>query len=61
MSPLVSPKFLCVLVCLVCCTLSLATEYPSPPPVPAKFENAKELQTYLGKLHNYYMIVGRPR
>ena len=38
-----------------------ATEYPSPPPVPAKFENAKEIQTYLGKLHNYYMIVGRPR
>ena len=38
-----------------------ATEYPTPPPVPAKFENAKDLQMYLGKLHNYYMIVGRPR
>ena len=38
-----------------------ATEYPSPPPVPTKFENAKEIQSYLSKLHTYYMIVGRPR
>ena len=56
-------KFVCIvglLSALAIIQLS-ATEYPSPPPVPAKFENAKEIQTYLGKLHNYYMIVGRPR
>lgn len=50
-----------VLVCSLTILNSNATEYPTPPPVPAKFENAKEIQTYLGKLHNYYMIVGRPR
>ncbi|CAF1006536.1 unnamed protein product [Brachionus calyciflorus] len=38
-----------------------ATEYPTPPPVPQAFNNANEVQRYLNQLHNYYMVVGRPR
>lgn len=38
-----------------------ATEYPTPPPVPAKFESPQDVQRYLNQLHNYYMVVGRPR
>ena len=38
-----------------------ANDYPSPPPVPSKFENPEEVQKYLKLLHNYYLIVGRPR
>ena len=40
---------------------SEASEYPSPPPVPSKFDNPEEVQKYLQQLHNYYLIVGRPR
>jgi hypothetical protein len=38
-----------------------ATEYPAPPRIPAKFNTPEEVQQYLGKLHNYYVMVGRPR
>lgn len=38
-----------------------ATEYPTPPPVPAKFDTPHDVQRYLNQLHNYYMVVGRPR
>jgi len=38
-----------------------ATEYPSPPTVPTKFESADDVQRYLNQLHNYYLVVGRPR
>ncbi len=38
-----------------------ATEYPVLPKVPTKFNTPEEVQQYLGKLHNYYVMVGRPR
>lgn len=46
---------------LISVLVSNATVYPSAPPVPNKFENAQEVQRYLNQLHNYYMVVGRPR
>ena len=54
-----------VLVAALCSILinqsEAANDYPSPPPVPSKFENPEEVQKYLKLLHNYYLIVGRPR
>lgn len=38
-----------------------ATEYPTPPPVPSQFLTPNDVQKYLNQLHNYYMVVGRPR
>lgn len=38
-----------------------ATEYPTPPPVPTQFLTPNDVQKYLNQLHNYYMVVGRPR
>jgi hypothetical protein len=38
-----------------------ATDYPQPPTVPPKFESADDVQRYLNLLHNYYLVVGRPR
>ncbi len=55
-------KSLCIFLCLIYCTLSFAAVYPpTPPPVPAKFENLKELREYLYQLHLYNVITGRPR
>ena len=57
----------CILMITVGIILSLviselnATEYPSPPKVPEKFASKAEVEKYLNQLHNYYMIVGRPR
>jgi hypothetical protein len=48
-------------VMLFVINISDSTEYPTPPPVPNKFSNAQEVQRYLNQLHNYYMVVGRPR
>ena len=41
--------------------IQAATDYPSPPAVPTRFENPQEVQKYLTQLHNYYLVVGRPR
>jgi len=48
-------------VCLLVLSSADATEYPAPPQVPKKFNSPEEVQQYLGKLHNYYVMVGRPR
>lgn len=57
-------------ILLICCVLSVliimisnvnALDYPTPPPLPKAFDNSEELQKYLNKLHNYYVVVGRPR
>ena len=56
---------MCVLLAAVLSVLvnqsTASNDYPSPPPVPSKFENPEEVQKYLKQLHNYYLIVGRPR
>lgn len=50
------------LVCVILMSTSAAAlEYPSPPPVPKKFDSPEDVQRYLNQLHNYYMVVGRPR
>lgn len=38
-----------------------ALEYPTPPPLPAKFNSRQDVQRYLDQLRNYYLVVGRPR
>ena len=38
-----------------------ATVYPGPPVIPKRLENPQEFEKYLAKLHNYYLVAGRPR
>jgi hypothetical protein len=53
--------FFTALISILINQTAAANDYPSPPPVPSKFENPEEVQKYLKLLHNYYLIVGRPR
>jgi len=53
--------FFAALLSILINQTAAANDYPSPPPVPSKFENPEEVQKYLKLLHNYYLIVGRPR
>lgn len=61
MSNKIIVSFILSIVLAVIISQSSATEYPSPPTVPSKFESADDVQRYLNQLHNYYLVVGRPR
>jgi hypothetical protein len=61
MSNKIIATFILSIVLAVIISQSSATEYPSPPTVPSKFESADDVQRYLNQLHNYYLVVGRPR
>lgn len=50
-----------VLIAIGTFTMVNATDYPSPPKIPSEFRNHQDIQKYLNQLHNYYMVVGRPR
>ena len=53
-----------LLLAIVACVLLReieSTDYPAPPQVPVKFDSPQEVLKYLNQLHNYYLVVGRPR
>lgn len=52
---------LAIIMSILINEINAATDYPSPPAVPTRFENPQEVQKYLTQLHNYYLVVGRPR
>jgi hypothetical protein len=41
--------------------LNEATPYPGPPVVPKRLEKPEDIQKYLEKLKQYYLVAGRPR
>jgi hypothetical protein len=43
------------------CFLNEVTPYPGPPVVPKRLEKPEDIQKYLEKLKQYYLVAGRPR
>jgi hypothetical protein len=50
-----------LMVVSVCRDAAVASADVTPPPKPAIFRTVEELDDYLRRLNEYYIIIGRPR